>query len=113
MESKEMAQLLAELLDSKKATDIKVIDIAEKSSFADFFVNATASSQRQLGALSNDIEDKLAELGWVAKSTDGRPETGWILIDGGDVIVNLFTQETRDKYTLDKIWSDCETTIIR
>ena len=113
MDSKQLATMVAELLDSKKAQDIILIDIAEKSSFADYFVNASAGSMRQLGALANDVEDKMAEEGFVPKNREGRPESGWILIDGGDVIVNLFTQETRDKYTLEKIWSDCETIVVR
>ena len=62
-----------------------MIDIAEKSSFADFFVIATGTSDRQLGALADDVEDKFAELGIEPKSKDGRPDTGWILVDGGDV----------------------------
>ncbi len=108
MESKEIAQAIADLLNSKKAKDIVMIDIAEKSSFADYFVNATGGSARQLGALADDVEDKLYELGLEPRSKDGRPDTGWILVDGGDIIVNLFTAETRDKYTLEKIWSDCQ-----
>ena len=112
MESKEMAQAIAEVLSNKKAKDVVMIDIAEKSSFADFFVIATGTSDRQLGALSDEVEDKFAELGIETKSKDGRPDTGWILVDGGDVIVNLFTSESRDKYTLEKIWSDCESILV-
>ena len=112
MESKEVAQVIAGVLSEKKARDIVMIDIAEKSSFADFFVNATGGSERQLGALADEIEDKFAEIGITPKSKDGRPDTGWILVDGGDVIVNLFTEATRDKYTLEKIWSDCESVLV-
>ena len=112
MESKEIAGIVAELLNNKKAKDIVMIDIAEKSSFADFFVNATAGSERQLGALADEVEDKLAELGIDLRNKEGRPDTGWILVDGGDVIVNLFTSAMRDKYTLEKIWSDCESIIV-
>jgi ribosome-associated protein len=112
MESKEVAQVIAGVLSEKKARDIVMIDIAEKSSFADYFVNATGGSERQLGALADEIEDKFAEIGITPKSKDGRPDTGWILVDGGDVIVNLFTEATRDKYTLEKIWSDCESVLV-
>ena len=72
MESKEVAQAIAELLSRKKAKDVVMIDIAEKSSFADFFVIATGTSDRQLGALADDVEDKFAELGIDPKSKDGR-----------------------------------------
>jgi ribosome-associated protein len=51
-------------------------------------------------------------MGIEPKSKDGRPDTGWILVDGGDVIVNIFTNDTRDKYTLEKIWSDCESILV-
>jgi ribosome-associated protein len=112
MESKEVAQTIANILNEKKARDIVIIDIAEKSSFADYFVIATGGSERQLGALADDVEDKFAELEITPKSKDGRPDTGWILVDGGDVIVNLFTEATRDKYTLEKIWSDCESILV-
>ncbi len=112
MESKEVAQTIANILNEKKAKDIIIIDIAEKSSFADYFVIATGGSERQLGALADDVEDKFAELEITPKSKDGRPDTGWILVDGGDVIVNLFTEATRDKYTLEKIWSDCESILV-
>jgi len=108
MENKDIAQTIADLLSNKKARDVVMIDISEKSSFADYFVIATAGSERQMGTLAEDVEDKFAELEIVPKSKDGRPETGWILVDGGDVIVNLFTEDTRDKYTLEKIWNDCE-----
>ena len=112
MESKEIAQVIGNLLSEKKARDVVLIDIAEKSSFADYFVIATGGSERQLGALADDVEDKFDEVGITPKSKDGRPDTGWILVDGGDVIVNLFTEATRDKYTLEKIWSDCESILV-
>ncbi|MBQ9272819.1 MAG: ribosome silencing factor [Mogibacterium sp.] len=112
MTSKEMAQAVADLLSSKKAREVVMIDIAEKSSFSDYFVNATAGSERQLGTLADEVADKFAEIGVDPKSKDGRPDTGWILVDGGDVIVNLFTEETRQKYTLERIWNDCEMILV-
>lgn len=112
MNIKEIGYAVAHTLSEKKVRDIKVIDIGEKSSFADYFVNVTASSSRQVGALANIAEDKLAELGVIVKNTDGRPETGWILIDAGDIVINVFSIEARERYSLDKLWSDCETTTI-
>lgn len=112
MTSKEMAKVIADLLSSKKAREVVMIDIAEKSSFADYFVNATAGNERQLGTLADEVNDKLYEMGFEPKSKDGRPENGWILVDGGDVVVNLFTEETRNKYTLERIWNDCEMILV-
>ena len=107
MENKELALLAAKLLDSKKARDISIIDIAEKSDFADYFVIATAGSARQIGALCDEVEDGLAKENIFADHKEGRGETGWVLLDYGDVIVNVFTAEQRDHYQIEKVWIDC------
>ena len=98
--------------ENQYASPVYGLLLQSVSSFADYFVIATGTSDRQLGALADDVEDKFAEFGIEPKSKDGRPDTGWILVDGGDVIVNIFTNETRDKYTLEKIWSDCESILV-
>ena len=108
MDSRELAMKIAALFDEKKANDIVIIDIAQRSSFADFFVNATANSLRQLQSLSEEIEDKLAELEIIPKNLEGRNGSEWILLDYGDVVINIFTAEAREKYHLEKVWGDCE-----
>lgn len=108
MNSFEATNEIANLLNNKKAVDVVLIDISEKSSIADYFVNASTGSERQLRSLADDVEDKFAELGFNTRGKEGLPESGWILIDGGDVIVNLFTRDVREKYSLDKIWGDCK-----
>ena len=110
MDNRELAFEAAKLLDKKKAEDVLVIDIAEKSSFADFLVVASAGSDRQAESLADDIEDRMAELGQNERLCDGRKKTGWVLLDFGDIIVNVFTKDMRDKYDLEKVWGDCETT---
>lgn len=112
MESYNAARQIAGKLSRSKARDVVIIDISEKSSFADYFINATAGSERQLGALKEDAENEAYKLDLMPKGVEGRVGTGWILMDCGDIIVNLFTEETRKKYSLDKIWSDCTTEII-
>lgn len=104
----DVAKEIALKLSDRKAHDVCLIDISEKSSFADYFVNATAGSERQLGALLDEAEEKAIKLGVEPRSIEGRAGTGWILMDCGDVIINLFTDETRNRYSLDKIWGDCE-----
>ena len=108
MDSRELANKIAALLDEKKANDIVIIDIAQRSSFADFFVNATANSMRQLQSLAEEIEDKLAEAEILPKNLEGRNGSEWILMDYGDVVINIFTAEAREKYHLEKVWGDCE-----
>ncbi len=109
MTNKEYAYLAAETLSSKKASDIVIIDIAEKSGFADYFIVATGNTDRQINSLSDDVEDAMAKEDLLVKSIEGRNTSGWILLDFGDVIVNLFTPEMRDRYNIEKIWADCPT----
>ena len=107
MDNKDLALLAAKLLDGKKAKDISIIDIAEKSGFADYFVIATAGSARQLSALCDEVEDGLAKENVLIDHKEGRGDTGWVLLDYGDVIVNVFTAEQRDHYQIEKVWIDC------
>ena len=107
MNNKELAIYAAKVLDEKKAQDITVLDISLKSGFADYFVIATAGSLRQLGSLSDEVDDKLAQQEVFAKHIEGKGDSGWVLMDYGDVIVNLFTVEQREHYSIEKIWGDC------
>ncbi len=107
MNSKDMAMIAAKALQSKKANDIKLIDIAEKSSFADFLLVTSARTDRQIEALSDEVEYRLEKEGVQIKGIEGRSGSGWILIDAGDIIVNIFLDELREKYGVEKIWADC------
>lgn len=107
MTNKETALLIAKTLSEKKAFDITIIDIAERSGFADFFVLCTASSLRQMGSLNDELQNKLAQEDLLPKNIEGKGESGWILMDYGDIIINIFTEEARNKYLIEKIWGDC------
>ncbi|MEL7657831.1 MAG: ribosome silencing factor [Bacillota bacterium] len=108
MNNKEIAKKAAAVLLNKKAIDVVIIDIKEKSSFADYFVIASGGSERQVGTLADEIEDQFAKEGILTRSVEGKKTSGWILMDFGDVIVNIFTTEQRDRYNIEKVWSDCE-----
>lgn len=107
MNNKDVALKAAAVLINKKALDVVVIDIAEKSSFADYFVIASGGSERQVGTLADEVEDQFAKEGILTRSVEGKKTSGWILMDFGDVIVNIFTVEQRERYKIEKIWSDC------
>lgn len=108
MNSKEMAILAAKTLDSKKALDIICLDIESKSSIADYFILASGGSERQIKALSEEVDDQFAKEGLIVKSIEGKASSGWILLDFGDVIVSVLTLEMREKYNIEKVWGDCE-----
>ena len=111
MEPKELAELIAKTLDDKKGIDVALIDIAERSSFADYFVLASAGNERHAQALRDAVEDVLEPLEIFPKNVEGKNKPTWILMDYRDVIVNIMTQDARDKYSLEKIWGDCEITL--
>ena len=108
IESKELALKIARLLKEKKAIDVTVIDISPKASFADYFVMSSAGSERQMSALVDYIEDMLEPQGVFHKSVEGKRSSGWILMDYGDVVINVMTVATREKYNIERIWGDCD-----
>lgn len=109
MEPKELALKIAAHLDEKKALDVTVIHIGEKASFADYFVLASGGSDRQMEALVENVEDLLEPQGIFPKNIEGKKLSGWILMDYGDVVVNVMTPDAREKYNIEKIWGDCDT----
>lgn len=108
MTNRDYALLAAKTLSDKKAQDIIIIDIQEKAAFADYFVICSGTSERQINSLIDDVEDAFAKEGLLVKSIEGKNGSGWVLMDFGDVIVNLFTKEMRDKYSIEKVWGDCQ-----
>ncbi len=104
--SSEMAKLVIEALEDKKAEDIKVIDISEVSVIADYFIIAGGSNANQIQALSNNVEEKLGRAGYPVKQIEGYETANWILMDFQDVIVHIFDKENRLLYDLERIWRD-------
>ena len=70
---------------------------------------ASGSNERLVGALADEVEDAFAKEGLLARSIEGKKESGWILLDFGDIIVNVLTLEMRERYNIEKVWADCET----
>ena len=111
-EQREKSELIAQTLYDKKAIDVAIIDISPKASFADYFVIASGGSERQVAALVENVEDLMEPQGTFPKSVEGRKSSGWILMDYGDVVVNIMSLEMRERYNLEKVWGDCEITEI-
>ena len=91
-------------MDADKAEDIIAIDLAGKSSIADFMVIATGRSGRQLAAMAQHLDEKLKKAGIAKINVEGLTQGEWVLLDGGDVIVHLFKPDTRRFYNLEKMW---------
>ncbi len=108
MDSKQLALETARVLSEKQAIDIRIIEISQKSSIADYLIVTSGGSDRQVGGLSDAVEERMDELGQTPKSIAGRRGSGWVLMDYGDVIVNIFNPELRERYNLEGVWGDCK-----
>ena len=106
MTSYEQAILAAKAIDSKKGLDIQVIEISDVSVLADYMVIATGTSSTHVKALGDEIEYKLDEAGVSVSHIEGYRSNTWILLDYVDVIVNVFSDEARKFYDLDRLWQD-------
>jgi ribosome-associated protein len=95
------------LAADKKAEDIVVLDLREISTFTDFFVICSATSEPQLKAIAGEIEARLKENYKIrAAAVDGFPASQWIVLDYMQVVVHVFHREKRDFYSLEDLWGD-------
>lgn len=106
MEALELAKEAAKLLDGKKATKIKVLQIRELSTLGDYFLVASGTSTTQVRAMADEVEFQLKEKGVTPKRVEGYQSGAWIVLDYYDVIIHLFCEETRQFYSLERLWSD-------
>ena len=106
MTSLELASKAAAFLDSKKAERVNVIEIDSISSLADYFVIATGNNNTHVRALADELDEKLKGEGLPSARMEGYRSNSWILLDWGNVVVHIFTQEGRDFYDLDRLWAD-------
>ncbi|PWR24396.1 ribosome silencing factor [Zavarzinia aquatilis] len=99
-----LLDLVVKTLDDNKAEEILSIDLAGKSSIADYMVIANGRSGRQVTALADYVVKAVDEAKLGPCRTEGKSAGDWVLIDAGDVIVHLFRPEVRDFYKLEKMW---------
>ena len=101
-----LKRIILNTLDSNKALDIVSIDLANKSSIADYMIIASGTSSKHIQALSEQVLDKFKISGIKNCKIEGKESNDWKLIDGIDVIVHIFNPEKRKFYELEKMWSE-------
>ena len=95
--------------ESKKATDIKVLDLKGVTSFADYFVICTGSNQRQIQAISDEIGMQMKhQARELPKSVEGYNQAEWILADYGDLLIHIFSPKAREYYDLERLWRNAK-----
>jgi len=103
---KEMAKIALDALLDKKGEDVRVIDISEVSTIADYFVIASGSNINQVQALVDNVEEQMHKAGYVDPKIEGHGSSTWVLMDYEDIVVHVFSEEDRSFYNLERIWKD-------
>ncbi len=106
MTAREKMELITNVLDRKKAEDIRILSVSDLTILADYFIICSAPSTTQVKALGDTVEEEMDKVGQTLLKKEGKQGLNWILMDYGDVIVHIFYQETRDFYGLEKLWAD-------
>jgi len=105
--SRDLALLAAQAAADKLASDIAVIDVSDRLALTDCFVVATASNERQVGAIVDEVTGRLARAGTKPLRREGERDGRWVLLDFTDVVVHVQHAEERVFYALDRLWGDC------
>jgi ribosome-associated protein len=96
--------------ESKKASDITVLDLTGITSFADYFVICTGANQRQVQAISDEVGLQLKrQLGEMPNSVEGQTQAEWVLADYGDLLIHIFSPKAREYYGLERLWRNAKT----
>ena len=104
--SLELVKLCCRALDEKKAVDLRVLDVSEQSSITDYLVLATGSSEPHLRALRVELEKAIDASNTHIVGMEIAQDSGWIVVDAFDVMVHIFSPETRERYGLENLWKD-------
>ena len=111
LDSAQLAKTIAEAAADKKAADVAVLDIREASVIADFFVICTGANSRQIQAIADAVDEKLTDLRALVRGREGDANSGWVLLDCGDVIVHIFGPMEREFSRLERLWSTAPTVV--
>ena len=105
-DAKGLAEAIADVLDSKKGHDIKVLHVEDKTVISEYFVLCTGNSSTQVKALLGEVEYKMEQRGVTPYGVEGRDNNSWMILDYSNVIVHVFSREAREFYNLDKLYED-------
>ncbi len=109
MTSNEVLKHVVRILDSKKAEELTAIKIKDLTILAEYFVIAGGNSNTQVRAMADEVEYQLAQMGLKPHKVEGYQSANWIVLDYLDVVVHIFQTQTREFYSLERLWSDGET----
>ena len=108
MQSYELMKKTVQFADSKKARNIKVLELKGLTTLADYFVICEGGSSIQVKAIADEVEEKLAEIGVEPYGKEGFTMADWILMDYSDVVLHVFTPDSREFFNIEHLWADAK-----
>ena len=111
LDSAQLAKAAVDTASDKKAADIILLDIRDVTTIADYFVICSGNNPRQIQAIAEAIDEQLGKQGANLLHREGVAETGWVLLDFGDVIVHIFGAREREYYRLERFWNEAKTVV--
>ena len=105
-DAKELAEAIAEVLDSKKGFDIQVVHVADKTVIAEYFVLCSGNTSTHIKALVDEVEYKIGQRDLLPYHVEGKDNNAWIVMDYSHVLVHVFTHEAREFYNLEKLYEN-------
>lgn len=107
----DIARRAVEIASEKQASNIVLLDVRDICTFSDYFVICSGDNERQIRTIYEDIEQSLKKENEITHHNEGTIDSGWLLLDYGDVIVHIFSEEEREYYQLDELWQDARPVI--
>ncbi len=107
-EGRELALHAGDAAAAKNAVDVRVLDVTGVFPVADYFVICSGRNIPQITAIARAVQEELDQAGRRYLRRQGAPESGWVLLDGGDVVVHIFNEEARRFYDLERLWGDAK-----
>ena len=107
----QLARAAADIAYDKKASDVLLLDLRDLTTIADYFIICNGNNARQIAAIAEAIEDELKKQGARLLNREGVAESGWLILDYGDIIVHIFGPKEREYYRLERLWSAAKTVV--
>lgn len=104
MKALELQKLTVESLEDMKGKDIVVLDVSDRTTVTDWMIVVTGTSQRHVKSLANEVVEKSKQAGVRPLGMEGETDGNWILVDLGDVLAHVMTEDSREFYALEKLW---------
>lgn len=107
----QLAKAAVDVASDKKAADVLLLDIHTITTIADYFVICTGNNSRQIQAIADALNEELGKQGAKVLYREGTADSGWVLLDFGDIIVHIFGPKEREYYRLERLWNEAQTVV--